>query len=407
MRLSTQQYFLQGSNAITDLNSQVARVQEQISSGRRVLTASDDPASAARILRLESQVNITEQYQTNIDFGESRLLSTEQALTAIESSINRVRELVIQAGNGALSNEERSAISVEISQRTDELFDLTNTQNEQGDFIFSGFNTDNPAYARSGGGQFQYEGDGGIKRLQISEASFLSISENGADVFEGIEIHNSQIVTSAVPTNSNNFQLIASVVDDRAVFDAVYPEDYVVSFNAEAAVIPAGPNYSVTRVSDGSPVVNNVPYVEVNGISFEGLLLSGVGAPQSGDQFNIESVSSQNMLTTVEGIAAEVDTFADSQERSDFVASSLQNLDAIQSRLLEARTRVGVSLNRIETARNTLADRQLAQQSLLSEVRDLDYAAAISNLTFTSFVLEASQASFSRISNLSLFNYLR
>lgn len=407
MRLSTQQYFFQGVSAITDLNSQVSRAQQQISSGRQVLTASDDPASAARILRLESQVDTIDQYQKNIDFAESGLETTEQALSAMELVLDRIRELLVSANGPAVTEEERSLIAVELSERVDEMLDLVNTRDEQGDYIFSGFNSDAEAFVRSSGGQFIYQGDNGVKRLQISDASFLTVAENGSELFDAIPVNNSQIAVEAAVGNSTSFAVVSSIVEDRAVFDAFYPEDYVVTFNSEASVVPNGPNYSVSRVSDGSAVVSNVPYVEANGIAFDGLLLNGVGSPQPGDQFTVESVTSQNMLATLEGISNEITSLSDSTERQSFFIATDSNLDAIQNRLLEARTRVGVSLNRLETTRNTLADRKLSQESLLSEVRDLDYAAAISNLSFISFVLEASQASFSRISNLSLFNYLR
>lgn len=407
MRLSTQQYFFQGVSAITDLNSQVSRAQQQISSGRQVLTASDDPASAARILRLESQVETIDQYQKNIDFAESNLETSETALSSIEGVLNRVRELVISAENGSYSQTERNSIAIEIQTMVEELFALANSRNDQGEYIFAGFSNQSAAYVETGDGQFQYQGDNGIKRLQVSESSFVSIAENGEGLFEAIPITNSQVSTEANTANSGTFQIVNSQVSDRDLFDTFYPEDYIVTFNSEAAVIPAAPNYSVTRVSDGSTAASNVVYDPVVGVSFDGVSLTGAGSPTAGDQFTVRSLSTQNMLTTISGIAEGISSLGETDEFSSFIAGALDDVTAIQEQVLAARTRVGVNLGRLENTRNTLLDRELSHQSLLSEVRDLDYAAAISNLSFLSFVLEASQASFSRISNLSLFNYLR
>ena len=407
MRLSTQQYFFQGVNSITDLNSQVSRAQQQISSGRQVLTASDDPASAARILRLESQIERIDQFQKNIDFAESNLEMSETALTSVQTALDRVRELVIRAENGALSNSERRSIAIEIQTVVDELFALSNTRNDQGEYIFAGFSNQNAAYVQTGEGEFQYQGDNGIKRLQISESSYVTVAVNGEELFESIPITNSQVATDAAAGNSGTFQIVDSQVSDRSLFDTFYPEDYVVTFNSETAVVPNAANYSVTRVSDGSTAASNVVYDPNVGVSFDGLLLSGAGAPTAGDQFSVSSLTEQNMLTTIAGIGEGILNLGETDEFSGFIAGALDDIASIQEQVLGARTRLGVNLGRLENTRNTLLDRELSHQSLLSEVRDLDYAAAISNLSFISFVLEASQASFSRISNLSLFNYLR
>ncbi len=403
MRLSTQQYFLQGTTAISDLNLQVSRAQQQISSGRRVQTASDDPSSAARILRLESQVKITSQYETNINFAENSLESTESALSSIELALDRVLELVIQSENPAADSQ---ATAREVALIVDELAALSNTRDEQGDYIFAGFRSSEPAYEFSGS-EYVYQGDNGIKRAQISEASFIGVNENGSNLFEGFELFNRQVEAGADAANSGAFQLVTASVSDPDVFDTVYPEDYVVLFNDETDVVPAAPNYTITRVSDSSVVVSNEVYDPAVGISFDGLQLTGAGSPQPGDQYTVESVTSENMLNIVSGIAEGLRNLNGSDQFSRFIADSINDVKAVQDRLSAARTRVGVSLGRLDSTRNTLADRQLSQESLLSEVRDLDYAAAISNLSFLSFVLEASQASFSRISGLSLFNYLR
>ena len=403
MRLSTQQYFLQGTTAISDLNSQVSRAQQQISSGRRVQSASDDPASAARILRLESRLQIIAQYETNINVAENSIEITESTLSSIELALGRVLELVTRSENPIVDGRVTGR---EVEQIVDELFALSNTRDEQGDYIFSGFSTDEAAYVFDGE-EYVYQGDNGILRTQISDASFISANENGIDLFEGLEQLNRQVNTSADVGNSGSFQVISSVVDDPDAFDAVYPEDYVVLFNDETDVVPAAPNYTITRVSDSSVVVSNEVYDPAVGISFDGLQLTGVGSPQPGDQYAVESVTSENMLNIVSDIAEGLRNLSGSDQFSRFIADSINDVKAIQDRLSAARTRVGVSLGRLDSTRNTLADRQLSQQALLSEVRDLDYAAAISNLSFLSFVLEASQASFSRISGLSLFNYLR
>lgn len=407
MRLSTQQFFLQGSNSISSLNSQVATVQEQISSGRRVQNPSDDPAAAARILRLESQLNITQQFQRNIDFADNNLSLTETTVSSIEDSINQVLEAVIFAENGTLSSSERQSIAIEVEGILDGLESLVNTQNAQGEYIFAGFNTNQAAYAESSDGVYEYQGDNGVRRLNISDSTLVAVFETGVDLFEAIPLANGQVEIEAVAGNSGAFGVVSSQVVDRETFDAAFPEDYVVSFNPETNVAPAAANYSVTRVSDGAAIVTDAVYDASLGINFDGLQLTAVGAPQAGDTFRVDAVAEQNTLSIVAGIAEGIANIDDNEQFSEFIAGALDDIGSIQERLLASRARVGVNLGQLDSTRETLLDRELSQQALLSEIRDLDFAEAISNLTFLSFTLEATQASFTRVANLSLFNFIR
>lgn len=407
MRLSTQQFFLQGSNSISSLNSQVASVQEQISSGRRVQNPSDDPAAAARILRLESQLNITQQFQRNIDFAETNLSITETTVSSIEDSLNQVLEAVIRAENGSLSSRERQSIAIEVEGILDGLESLVNTKNAQGEYIFAGFNTNQAAYVESSDGAYEYQGDNGIRRLNVSDSALVAVFETGVDLFESIPLANGQVATEAVAGNSGAFGVVNSQVVDRETFDVAFPEDYVVSFNPEANVAPPAANYSVTRVSDGSAIVTDAVYVESLGINFDGLQLTTVGTPQAGDAFRVDAVTEQNSLTIVAGIAEGIANINDNEQFSEFIAGALDDIGSIQERLLAGRARVGVNLGQLDSTRETLLDRELSQQTLLSEIRDLDFAEAISNLAFLSFTLEATQASFTRVANLSLFNFIR
>ncbi len=407
MRLSTQQFFQLSSASLSDLNSQAAKIQEQISTGRRVTAARDDPGSASRIVRLESQLASIDQFQQNIGYADSRLVRTEQALTDAQDVMLEIQTAIVAAGN-PLEAGQREALAATIAEFADELLNIANRRDEQGDYIFSGFLTEQAAYVQQGDGNIVFQGNSGVRRLEIDNGSFVAVSESGADIFEDIPISYSKVETSAAAGNSVGFQVLSSNVVNRATFDAAYPEDYVVTFGAETNIVPNGPNYTVTRVSDGAVIASDTPYTQSSGITFEGLQILGSGTdPQPGDVFNVGSVTEQNLLQIVNDFAAELPGLDQAAERDSFIAGAIRAIESIEDQLGAAVTRVGVSLTGLDTTRNTLADRELAQQSLLSEIRDLDYAEAISNLSLLTFTLEASQASFARISSLSLFNFIR
>lgn len=405
MRLSTQQFYQQGISALGDLSARTKNTQQQISSGERLLSAADDPVAATRIQQLESQLSVSAQFRQNIDLAENRLVQSEQVIDSIETIILRTRELVVQAGNGALTNAERQFLAIEIETRLEELEGLVNSRDAEGNFIFSGFKVETQPYTQRNGA-YHYNGDDGQQLLQLAEDIFIPVSIPGNEVFGKIPVLNADISVSVPPGNNGTFALASAEVTDQTLYDASVAADYVVTFNDPASVVPPATNYTISRLEDGAALASNVLYDPVAGIQFNGVTLQGIGSPVEGDRVLLEAVSSRDMLTTVARIAREMPN-RPASDRQAFVDEALIDLDAIQDSLLSARAQVGARLNTVETTRETTLDRELGYQDVLSEIRDLDYAEAISNLSFLTFNLEAAQQSFARVANLSLFNFLR
>ena len=406
MRLSSSQIYTTGLRGITNASAEVARTQEQIASGKRVLSPSDDPVASTRIMALESELSMSKQYQSNMNNVEGRLQRAETQIANVENVIDRVRELVIQAGSGALTNQDRQQITVEINQRLEELVDLTNARDETGSYIFSGFKTNTAAFS-SAGDNFAFEGDEGVRYETIANGLKMASSENGKALFADIATVNNNVSVAASVTNSSDVQVGRGLVVDQAAFDAVFPEDYAIIFNDTTNVAPVGPNYSVQRLSDGQLISVNEPYDLATPILINGVEVTLSDIPNPTDSFVIQSTNKENMLNTVQRISASMASFSDPIERSAFIGDALDNLSSIQESLLSGRGRIGARLNTLESARSSQQSLDLISTGVLDELQGLDDAEAISRLSFQSFILEAAQQSFVKVANLSLFNFLR
>jgi len=337
---------------------------------------------------------------------EGRLQRAETQIANVENVIDRVRELVIQAGSGALTNQDRQQITVEINQRLEELVDLTNARDETGSYIFSGFKTNTPAFS-SVGDNFAFEGDEGVRYETIANGLKMASSENGKALFADIATVNNNVSVAASVTNSSDVQVGRGLVVDQAAFDAVFPEDYAIIFNDTTNVAPVGPNYSVQRLSDGQLISVNEPYDLATPILINGVEVTLSDIPNPTDSFVIQSTNKENMLNTVQRISASMASFSDPIERSAFIGDALDNLSNIQESLLSGRGRIGARLNTLESARSSQQSLDLISTGVLDELQGLDDAEAISRLSFQSFILEAAQQSFVKVANLSLFNFLR
>src|SRR3990167_1331554 len=103
MRISTIQAFNNGVTGLQRNYDDVTRTQEQISTGNRILTPADDPVASVRLLQLEQQQSVLGQYNENLAAAKSSLTQEEVTLNSVNTVLQRVRELTVQAGNGALS----------------------------------------------------------------------------------------------------------------------------------------------------------------------------------------------------------------------------------------------------------------------------------------------------------------
>jgi flagellar hook-associated protein 3 FlgL len=406
MRLSTAQLFSSGLRGMTDLQAQTAKTQEQLATGKKVLTPSDDPVAATRIMQINQELAVNEQYQENIGIAQQQLALEEALLESAGNSIIRIRELTIRAGDGALSLDERRAIAVEISQRLEELEGIANSRGANGEYIFAGYQGNTRPFVQQINGEYAYLGDEGQRFVQISASQHIAVNDSGQDVFIDVPAASNIAVGVAAPGNTASPAANFSVqVANQAAYDAFYPEDLIITFNNPPN------NYTVVRESDGS-FIGNIPHTGgQSNVTLFGLNVSITGAPAAGERFFVESTPRQGLLATVKKLADGLQTLDDSAAGraglQTLIAESLDNLDAGLESVLGVRTEIGARLNVLDTTLAQHQDLALISQETLSKVRDLDYTEAISRLSLQSFVLEAAQQSFLKISQLSLFNFLR
>ncbi len=187
MRISTSWIFQQSLNAMLDTQTSLANTQNQLSTGKRILTPSDDPAASTRVLELDQLIDTTKQYQRNSNYAETRLKLEETVLSDAGDILQRVRELAVRANNDTLSAGDRNAIAIEVRSNLDALVQLANSKDATGEYLFSGNKTATPAFSDSGGGIYTYNGDQGIRSLQIGPTRQVSVGDAGDSVFMKVD----------------------------------------------------------------------------------------------------------------------------------------------------------------------------------------------------------------------------
>lgn len=414
-RLSTYWIYNRPVQDMMQLQKDVNKTQEQISLGKRILTPADDPVGAARVLQLNQEIALMDQYERNITLLDARLEQEEGVLGAVEDNIARIRELAVQAGNaGVLTEADRVAIAQELRERIEEVHDLMNSKDGSGEYLFAGYSGQTKPFVESPGGGYQYQGDEGVRFLQVSRTITLASSDSGKDVFMDIPSDQKSFTAYSNPKNSGNPPgvISAGITLDQDALDEFFPNDAVITFENPLDVDPPKPNFTVRRKSDGRVIGNmeNVAYQPGSAIQFAGISVNIVGNPAPGDQFVVESTQKQGVLTTYEKFLYALENYPPGTGFDDVydanMETTLNNLDNTIENISQIRARIGARLNTSESVTNQHADNKLAAKEVKATIEDLDFAEAVSRMQMQSFVLQAAQQSFAQVSRLSLFDFL-
>ena len=419
MRIATGHIYNIANNSMADANQAIIKTQQQISTGKRIQTPSDDPVASTKILSLNNELESITQYNNNINTARNNLVIEESVLKSVNNLIQRVQELAIQAGNTAtLSINEYKTLANEVDSRLDELKNMLNTQNANGDYIFGGYKSTTPPFTGDASAGFNYHGDEGQQFIKIANGTTIASTDSGKEIFVDVESEVYSVNTSASSANRSNPPVAISIgqIVDQEAYDEFYPEDMVITFNSDTNIVPPAKNYTITERSTGRVIMENQPYASGAEIIVHGVSVTITGNPSSassgfsGDRLFVDSTEKQDILTTLARFSNAMKTYDGTGDTrnalDDAIASTLSNLTHAQTSVLEATSRIGARFNTLESTEELHLDSELVTRNLLSQLQDVDYAEAATRLSAQTLILEAAQSSFVRISRLSLFSQL-
>lgn len=400
MRISSGQIHNAALQSLQSAQTRLAQTQEQLATGKRVGTPADDPIAAVRILEIDRARSQSMQFGSNSAILRNRLNLEEQALSDSTLSLQRVRELIVQAANTAtLSDSDRQSIAAELASRGEELRDIANRQDGNGEYLFAGFSTLTRPFARNAAGTVVYAGDQGSRVLQVGPSQRLADSDSGFRIYMDIPEGNGTFATGASSANTGTGVIDIGVVVNQASWVS---DDYSINFTTANT-------YEVRNAANA--LVAGGSYAPGTTIAFNGIQVTISGVPAAGDSFAVNAAGSKDVFAFIDEAVARLSgsasTSAQRANLSSYVGGALQQLDQTLTNLQSARSGVGAKLARLDTIDTARADYELELSSSLSELQDLDYAEAVTRMNQQLVALQAAQASYARVAQLSLFDYLR
>jgi flagellar hook-associated protein 3 FlgL len=400
MRISTAGMHNAALRGILDRNSTLVKTQNQIASGKRIQTPADDPAGATRALELDRAIAESRQFGRNADVAKSRLTLEEQTLADMTNLLQQVRDLTVQGNNATIDASGRAAIAAEVRSRLQELMGLGNRKDANGEYLFSGFSTLTQPFVQTTTG-VSYVGDQGVRALQTSATQRIPDGHSGFETFLRVSEGNGTFVTGAAAANTGSGVIDSGTVANPTQWD---PDTYTIRFTTATT-------YDVLDSATPTPnVVVSGTYTPGDAIAFNGIQVTLTGTPAANDEFTVATSGTEDMFTTLADLLTTLARNTTSgSERAQFnteMGSALTQLDSALDHIGSVRADVGSRLDLLDEADTNRADLELELNSSLSALRDLDYAEAITRLNVQMVGLQAAQASYSKLSQLSLFDYI-
>ena len=340
----------------------MSTLQNQLSTGKSIKRASENPYTATRIMQLNSEISANKQYNSNIKDTSNWLDTTDTALSQAGNVFSRIRELMVKAGNGSYSNDEISNIKDEIVQKVAQLGDILNSSFD-GNYIFGGTKSTSKPVAANADGSISY------------------LDKNGTAVSSVVSAHATATFPAATAI-TNSKDAAARMAEISGFTDAA-----AISEKSALAPLLQIDTKLKAEISTGVAVDYNKSATDI--LEFTDT--------DTGTKVNVSDV--------LKKIVGDLSS-ATSTSLSDLTGQQLTNMDYIAKNLLKCRSNVGSMQNRMESAKSTNEDQNYNMTSILSEVGDVDYTEKTMEYSVAQTVYTASLQTSAKVLTKTLLDYI-
>ncbi|HSY95127.1 MAG TPA: flagellar hook-associated protein FlgL [Steroidobacteraceae bacterium] len=383
--------------ALDSLESSLSQTQNQVSSGLAFTTPSQNPIAAGTVSNYNQVLAQSKQYTANGNSAQTGLQTEDTALTQLQNQLQSLRSLALEANSGTQTGEDLSAIGAQATQIQNTLLTIANTQDGNGQYIFSGFATQTQPFSLTATGA-AYAGDQGQQHVQIAAGQTVAAGDNGDVVFNQIKTGNGVFTTAANAGNTGSGVIGATTVSGAAGYTG---GTFSINFTAANT-------YNVENAAN--VVVGTGTYTPGQTITYGGAQIALSGQPAVGDSFDVAASGNQSLFTTVQNLVTALQAGANSASSkpalNNAIAGALNNIDQAISQTSTVQANVGGRLNTITTQQSQATSQQTQLQQSISSLQSLDYASAITSLDSQNTTLSAAMQAYTLTQGLTLFKYI-
>ncbi|MGY3931308.1 flagellar hook-associated protein FlgL [Aeromonas encheleia] len=402
MRITTNMIYDRNLATMSKVSERQNTAYEQLMTGDKFNRAGEDPSGMSQKMALTKEIDLFKQYGVNGSLLENSLGHEDTVLTSINNAMLSAQTLIQKANSSAMGSEERNAIASELEGLQKQMFDLMNSKNSQGEFIFGGNQSKTQPFVKDASGNYVFQGDTGQRSIQVSPTVQIPANDSGFNLFETVATRRTASATTAN---------IKVGVGDQGNFESFYRNSYDSSLASNQFTVStlAGPPDSYEIKDSGGTVVQSGDYSAGNKIAFNGLELT-LDLPAGGvDQnFALDTPKNDSVLN---GMSDFISTLRDPTiPAADFqlaVADATTHMNNARTQVDRGQGDVGSRLNSLEQVMSSNDGLSTLNQQARAKVSEADMYEVIAALSKEEAAMSASQLSFSKISKLTLFDYIR
>jgi flagellar hook-associated protein 3 FlgL len=408
-RLGSATTYENAQRTLMTRQSKLANLQENLTSGKRVVKASDDPTSAAQAERALNRIGRIATDQRALESQRNSIIVAESTLGDVNDALQAFRELVVSAGNGSFSNADRKTVALQLTGLRDQIVSLANRKDTNElplfgalgsalapfvepastapDYTFNGL----PGQSSSGKVSIPFSLDG-------DSAFMLHTARDGAYNVTTTPV-NAQLRTGAttltppIPVTGSSYSITIGIVDSTTV-----PGTTTVTYGVTESPNVTGPFTGLTAsypsTQSATIVVTTMP----------GLSLSITGTPVVGDTVSVKP--SPSIFSVLDNAIRDISNATTGSSASQAVSQALGNIDIGMGRVSAVRGQAGELLNRADRINDSQSKRAIQMEADRSRAEDVDMVKGISDFQNQQTGYQAALQSYAQIQKLSLFNYI-
>jgi flagellar hook-associated protein 3 FlgL len=429
MPISTKVFNEQTIRSFTRLTEQANALQEQISTGKKDLRPSQAPVAAARLSSVKELDADLRRFTDNVEAAKTRLGLADKVLEGVQNILIRTNELAIQAANGTNSQQDRQAIRAEVDQMQESLIGLANTADDRGQALFGGYVMLGTPFTKGQGGAVTYAGDSGQTTVLASDRQMLPTAISGAEAFMRVDTESgpasifdiiaslsAALDTADQATTSANLSggrvrldVGATRTPQRHEFTITGP---LGAARIAAEIVAGSPDALVDAINAVSQSTGLTAMAEANGggvlvsaadggsIGFDAYQIEGLRTATSplASAMTITSLSPDGQPTGATRVLADAD---------QSIGSAIAKLQSGLEHVGLQRARIGAHYNAADIQSEALSRKSLLVAEMKSGIEDADIAEVISKLQSLLVNRDAAQQVFAKLSQQSLFDFLR
>jgi flagellar hook-associated protein 3 FlgL len=418
MQISTNEFLLGSVSDILAQQSNANQLNREISTGQTLIDASDDPGAAGQVIGLSNQVGTLNYDTANGQAATESLQSGVSTLQSITNLLDQLQSTVTAAANGGITTESDRESDVNSAQTVlQQLVQLANTQGPDGGYLFAGSKSNAPAFSTLPSGQVVFNGDANTNQVEIAPALSVNSTISGQNVFMNVAAGRDGVAVSANSNNTGGAYVLATGVTNVSQVTAasLAGTQYDISFSGSGSSLtyqvtsghgtPGSAGYNAT-----SGIVASGSYAAGTGLAFGGVDVEVNGTPAAGDSFTVQPGATTSLFQIVQNFITALGMPQNDDGQSAQTQQALQNvltdLGGAQTSILSAQAALGTSLSEIQSVAAQTSAQSADANTSISDLQSANLPEVIANYSESLTALQAAEESFSKVQNLSLFQYL-